>query len=67
MQNNGIGREAGLSPEELEAHSRAGLLPDRIEMRRKKKVRRGGGGCRAENVAGGNNTSTNNFNCQKIR
>ena len=39
MQNNGIGKETGLSLEELDAQ-RAELLPDRIEMHRSKSIRK---------------------------
>ena len=34
-----VGRAEGLSQEALEAHSRAQLLPDRIEMHRRKRRR----------------------------
>ncbi len=35
-----VRKARGLSLEELEAHSRAQLLPDRIEMHRRKRRRR---------------------------
>jgi hypothetical protein len=35
-----IGKVGGLSLRELEAHARAELLPDRIEMHRSKSIRK---------------------------
>jgi hypothetical protein len=56
-QNIEIAREeAGLSLEELEAQSRAQLLPDRIEMHRRKGHRRRNrnhGGFHSVNISGG--------------
>ena len=40
MQNTEIGKVGGLSPRELEAHARAELLPDRIEMQRRRSIRK---------------------------
>ncbi len=41
MEMTEIGKVGGLSLQELEAHSRAELLPDRIEMhRRVRKIRK---------------------------
>ncbi len=60
----------GLSLEDLEAHGRAELLPDRIEMMMRRRRRRGGGGnvnCGAANVAGGNQNATNTQNCNNIQ
>ncbi len=55
-QNIEIPREeAGLSLEELEAQSRAQLLPDRIELHRRhgRRRRRGRGGAHSVNISGG--------------
>jgi hypothetical protein len=54
-QNIEITREeARLSLEELEAQSRAQLLPDRIELhRRHGRRRRGHGGVHSVNISGG--------------
>jgi hypothetical protein len=56
------GKVGGLSPRELEAHSRAELLPDRIEMHRRKSIRKKRIRKKIGNVEcdGGNNT------CQRI-
>jgi hypothetical protein len=66
----------GLALEELEAHSHAELLPDRIEMRRsnrrRKRVRGGSGGsggdvtCTATNVGGLFNFAQTLQICQRI-
>jgi hypothetical protein len=60
----------GLALEELEAHAHAGLLPDRVEMRRgsrrTKRVRSGNVGCKVVNVAGGDVWAWNDFQCQRI-
>ncbi len=61
----------GLALEELEAHARAELLPDRVEMRRfrnrrTKRVRAGNVTCTATNVAGGDVWAWNKFVCQRI-
>ncbi len=40
MQKMETGKVEGLSLRELEAHARAELLPDRIEMHRRKSVRK---------------------------
>jgi hypothetical protein len=40
MQQMETGKVEGLSLRELEAHARAELLPDRIEMHRPKRVRK---------------------------
>ncbi len=58
----------GLALEELEAHSFARLLPDRIEMRSKKKRRRSGNvECTATNVGGLLNIVPFNIQaCQRI-
>jgi hypothetical protein len=40
MQQMEIGKVGGLSLRELEAHARAELLPDRIEMHRSKSIRK---------------------------
>ena len=40
MQMIQTGKVGGLSPRELEAHARAELLPDRIEMHRRKSIRK---------------------------
>ena len=51
------GKAGGLSPRELEAHARAELLPDRIEMHRRKSIRKRRIRKRIGNVecSGGNN------------
>ncbi len=61
----------GLALEELEAHGRAALLPDRVEMRRAskritKRIRRGNVRCLATNVAGDDVFVDNKFVCQRI-
>ncbi len=50
MQMTQTGKVGGLSPRELEAHARAELLPDRIEMHRRvrklrKRIKRGNVEC----------------------
>jgi hypothetical protein len=55
------GKAGGLSPQELETHARAELLPDRIEMHRRvrklrKRVRRG------NVICGGDNNTCNRIN-----
>ena len=62
----------GLTLEELEAHGHAGLLPDRIEMRRRRNVRKritrrsGNVRCTATNVAGDDVFAHNRFTCTRI-
>ena len=60
----------GLALEELEAHSHAELLPDRIEMRRgnrrSKRVRSGNIRCEADNVGGLVNAALNFQICQRL-
>jgi hypothetical protein len=61
----------GLALEELEAHSFAQLLPDRIEMRRwrnrqRKRRRSGNVTCTATNVGGLVNAAANLQICQRI-
>jgi hypothetical protein len=61
----------GLDLEELEAHSYAQLLPDRIEMRRwrnrqRKRRRSGNVTCTATNVGGLVNAAANLQICQRI-
>jgi hypothetical protein len=65
----------GLALEELEAHGRAELLPDRVEMRRFrfrfrhriiKRVRSGPVTCSTTNVAGGHVVASNRFQCQSF-
>ncbi len=62
----------GLALEELEAHSRAQLLPDRVEMRRRrssvrKRRRSGNVECTATNVGGLLNIVPFNIQaCQRI-
>ncbi len=62
----------GLALEELEAHSHAELLPDRIEMHRRRSVRRrhrrrsGNVECTATNVGGLVNAAANLQICQRI-
>ena len=61
----------GLDLEELEAHSFAQLLPDRIEMRRssrniRKRRRSGNVECTATNVGGLVNAAANLQICQRI-
>jgi hypothetical protein len=60
----------GLTLEELEAHSYAQLLPDRIEMHRRRNRRRrrrsGNVGCHATNVGGLVNASANAQACNRI-
>ncbi len=59
MEMTEIGKVGGLSLRELEAHARAELLPDRIEMHRRvrkirKRIRR-----RSGNVECGSNVACN--------
>jgi hypothetical protein len=61
----------GLALEELEAHSYAELLPDRIEMRRssrsiRKRRRSGNVECTATNVGGLLNVALNAQLCNRI-
>ena len=62
----------GLALEELEAHSHAELLPDRVEMRRRRSVNRrlrrrsGNVECTATNVGGLVNAAANLQICQRI-
>jgi hypothetical protein len=62
----------GLDLEELEAHSYAELLPDRIEMHRRRSMRRrhrrrsGNVECTATNVGGLVNAAANLQICQRI-
>jgi hypothetical protein len=60
----------GLGLEELEAHSFAQLLPDRIEMRRRRSIRKrrrsGNVECSATNVGGLFNEATNFQFCNRI-
>ena len=62
----------GLALEELEAHSYAELLPDRIEMHRRRSVRRrhrrrsGNVECKVVNVGGLINEAENVLICQRI-
>jgi hypothetical protein len=62
----------GLALEELEAHSFAELLPDRIEMRRRRSVNRrlrrrsGNVECTATNVGGLVNAAANLQLCNSI-
>jgi hypothetical protein len=61
----------GLGLEELEGHSYAELLPDRIEMRRRrssvrKRRRSGNVECSATNVGGLFNEATNFQFCNRI-
>ena len=62
----------GLALEELEAHSFAQLLPDRIEMRRRRSIRKrhrrrsGNVECTATNVGGLVNAAANLQICQRI-
>jgi hypothetical protein len=57
----------GLGLEELEAHSYAELLPDRVEMRRLRKRRRSGNvECKATNVGGLINAALNIQACSRI-
>ena len=60
----------GLALEELEAHSHAELLPDRIEMRRgnrrSKRVRSGNIRCESTNVGGLFNFATTLQICQRL-
>ncbi len=60
----------GLALEELEAHSFAQLLPDRIEMRRRRSIRKrrrsGNVECSATNVGGLFNEATNFQFCNRI-
>ena len=61
----------GLALEELEAHSYAELLPDRIEMARRrsirKRIRRGNVKCTSDNVAGLVNAAETLQICQIIK
>ena len=62
----------GLDLEELEAHSYAELLPDRIEMHRRRSMRRrhrrrsGNVECTATNVGGLANAAANVQACNRI-
>ncbi len=60
----------GLALEELEAHSYADLLPDRIEMRRRRSIRKrrrsGNVECTATNVGGLVNAAATFQICQRI-
>jgi len=57
----------GLALEELEAHSYAELLPDRIEMRVQRKRRKSGNvKCTARNVGGLFNFATTVQVCSRI-
>ena len=60
----------GLALEELEAHSHAELLPDRIEMRRgnrrSKRIKRGNIRCEADNAGGLVNAALNFQICQRL-
>jgi hypothetical protein len=62
----------GLDLEELEAHSYAELLPDRIEMHRRRSVRKrhrrrsGNVECTATNVGGLVNAAANVQACNRI-
>ncbi len=57
----------GLALGELEAHSHAELLPDRLEMRRVRKRRRSGNvECKATNVGGLLNAALNVQACSRI-
>ena len=56
MQQTEIGKVEGLSLRELEAHARAELLPDRIEMHRRVRIRKRR---RSGNVECGDNVACN--------
>ncbi len=60
----------GLALEELEAHSFAQLLPDRVEMRRRRSIRKrrrsGNVECTATNVGGLANLAANLQLCNRI-
>ncbi len=60
----------GLALEELEAHSYAELLPDRVEMRRRRSIRKrrrsGNVECTATNVGGLFNFAETWQICQRI-
>jgi hypothetical protein len=60
----------GLALEELEAHSYAQLLPDRVEMRRRRSIRKrrrsGNVECTATNVGGLVNAAATLQICQRI-
>jgi len=59
----------GMALPELEAHSYAELLPDRIEMRRGKKssrIKKGNIKCSVDNVGGLVNAALNFQICQKL-
>jgi hypothetical protein len=60
----------GLGLEELEGHSYAELLPDRIEMRRRRSIRKrrrsGNVECTATNVGGLVNAAANLQLCNRI-
>ncbi len=60
----------GLALEELEAHSFAQLLPDRVEMRRRRSIRKrrrsGNVECTATNVGGLVNAAANLQFCNRI-
>jgi hypothetical protein len=60
----------GLALEELEAHSYAELLPDRIEMRRRSSIRKrrrsGNVECKVTNIGGLTNEAFNLQFCNRI-
>ena len=56
MEMTQIGKVGGLSLRELEAHARAELLPDRIEMHRRVRIRKRR---RSGNVECGDNVACN--------
>ena len=56
MEMTQIGKVGGLSLRELEAHARAELLPDRIEMHRRVRIRKRR---RSGNVSCGDNVACN--------
>jgi hypothetical protein len=56
VQQTEIGKVEGLSLRELEAHARAELLPDRIEMHRRVRIRKRR---RSGNVECGDNVACN--------
>ena len=56
----------GMALPELEAHSYAELLPDRIEMRRNKRVKKGNIRCEVRNVGGLVNEAFNLQICQRL-
>ena len=56
----------GMALPELEAHSYAELLPDRIEMRRSKRVKKGNIRCDVRNAGGLVNAALNLQICQRL-